>query len=138
MVIAKKMIKGISHITIVVKDLEKSSKLFCIGLGAKEIYDSKNKNYSISREKFFDLGGLWFVAMEGEPQEKSYRHVAFIVDEESLKTYETKLAELGATIVPSRSRVEGEGKSLYFYDYDNNFFELHSGTLKERIKNYKL
>ncbi len=132
------MIQGISHITIVVKDLEKSAKLFCNGLGAKEIYDSKNKNYSISREKFFDLGGVWLVAMEGDPQEKSYRHVAFIVDNELLKTYEKKLSELGATIVPSRSRVEGEGSSIYFYDYDNNFFELHSGTLEERMEKYKL
>ena len=131
------MIQCISHITIVVKDLEKSSKLFCEGLDAKEIYDSKNKNFSISREKFFDLGGVWLVAMEGDPQEKSYRHVAFIVEKELLKTYERKLSELGATIAPSRSRVEGEGSSIYFYDYDNNFFELHAGSLEERMKKYK-
>ncbi len=132
------MIQGISHITIVVKDLEKSSKLFCEGLGAEEIYDSKDKNFSISREKFFNLGGIWFVAMEGEPQEKSYRHVAFKVDENSIKTYEKKLSKLGATIVPSRSRIQEEGSSLYFYDYDNNFFELHSGTLEDRLERYNL
>ena len=132
------MIRGISHITIVVKDLEKSAKLFCEGLGAKEIYDSKNKNYSISREKFFKLGEIWFVTMEGEPQEKSYRHIAFKVAEGKLAEYEKSLSILGAEIVPSRTRVEAEGKSLYFYDYDNNFFELHSGTLEERLKKYML
>ena len=76
------MIQGISHVTIIVKDLEKTARLFCDGLGAKEIYDSKEKNYSISREKFFTLGEVWLVAIEGEPQEKSYRHVAFKVEKE--------------------------------------------------------
>ena len=132
------MIKGLSHITVIVKDLEKSAKFFCEGLGAKEIYDSCDRNFSISREKFFDLNGIWLVAMEGEAQEKSYRHVAFSVDEEILESYETKLRALGIEIVPPRSRVSGEGKSLYFYDFDNNFFELHTGSLQERLKKYML
>ncbi|MDJ0855996.1 MAG: hypothetical protein QNI88_12345 [Desulfobacterales bacterium] len=69
------MVQGISHITIMVRDLDKTSRLLCEGLGAKEVYDSQDKNYSISREKFFLLGGIWLVAMEGENSEKSYRHV---------------------------------------------------------------
>nr|WP_277871356.1 hypothetical protein [Chroococcidiopsis cubana] len=36
----------------------------------------------------------------------------------------------------SRSRVEGEGSSLYFYDYDNHLFELHTGTLAQRLARY--
>jgi hypothetical protein len=32
--------------------------------------------------------------------------------------------------------VEGEGMSLYFYDYDNNLFELHTGTLEQRLARY--
>lgn len=132
------MIQGISHVTIIVKDLEKSSRLFCDGLGAKEIYDSNEKHFSISREKFFDLSGIWLVAMEGEPQEKSYRHIAFKIEKEELHEFEERISKLGATIVSSRYRVKGEGNSIYFYDYDNNFFELHSGTLEERLKKYKL
>ncbi len=132
------MIKGISHITIIVKNLEKTSKLLCEGLGAKEIYDSNDHNFSISREKFFLIGGIWFAAMEGEPVEKSYRHIAFQIEKKDIEDYKRRLLALGATIVPSRSRVEGEGDSLYFYDYDNNFFELHSGTLEDRLKKYKL
>ncbi|PID48020.1 MAG: FosX/FosE/FosI family fosfomycin resistance thiol transferase [Proteobacteria bacterium] len=128
--------EDISHITIIVKDLQRSSKLFCDGLGAKEIYDSKDKNFSISREKFFELGGVWFVTMEGKPIEKSYRHIAFKVSRDSLQAYREKLTKLGATIIPSRNRIEGEGDSLYFYDYDNNFFELHAGTLEERLAKY--
>ncbi len=130
------MIRGISHITLIVRDLDKTARLFCEGLGAMELYDSKEKNFSVRREKFFVLGGVWLVAMEGDRSEKSYRHIAFQVEEDDLREFEERLIALGAMVVPSRSRVEGEGSSLYFYDYDNNFYELHSGTLEERLKKY--
>ena len=35
-----------------------------------------------------------------------------------------------------RARVAGEGRSIYFYDFDNHMFELHSGTLNERLARY--
>jgi hypothetical protein len=39
-------------------------------------------------------------------------------------------------IQSSRPRVEGEGESLYFYDFDNHLFELHTGTLEQRLQRY--
>ncbi|MGC3347905.1 FosX/FosE/FosI family fosfomycin resistance thiol transferase, partial [Enterococcus faecium] len=32
--------------------------------------------------------------------------------------------------------VKGEASSIYFYDFDNHLFELHTGTLQERLKSY--
>jgi len=46
------------------------------------------------------------------------------------------LRKLGVEIGPPRHRVEGEGESLYFYDFDNHLFELHTGTLEERLARY--
>lgn len=129
-------IRGISHLTFIVRDLERTSKLLCVGLGAHEIYDSRGKNFSVSQEKFFLLGGVWLAFMEGEPTERSYRHVAFEVAEDDLPSYEGRLLELGVEIKAPRPRVEGEGSSLYFYDYDNNLFELHAGKLEQRITKY--
>jgi catechol 2,3-dioxygenase-like lactoylglutathione lyase family enzyme len=127
-------IHGLSHLTFVVRDLERMSKLLCEGLGAAEVYDSARKNFSLSREKFFVLGGIWLAAMEGPPSERSYRHVAFKVDEADLASMEARLRVLGVEIRPPRTRVEGEGASLYFYDFDNNLFELHTGTLEQRLE----
>ena len=31
---------------------------------------------------------------------------------------------------------EREGRSLYFYHFDNHLFELHTGTLDERLRSY--
>lgn len=64
---------GISHLTFLVRDLDRMAKFICDGLGAVEIYDSNGKNFSLSREKFFVLGGVWIAAMEGiPPAERSY------------------------------------------------------------------
>jgi catechol 2,3-dioxygenase-like lactoylglutathione lyase family enzyme len=130
-------ISGISHVTFVVKNLERTARFFCEGLGAEEVYDSKDKNFSISREKFFVLGGVWIAAMEGKPStERTYRHIAFQVTEDELPKFELRLRSIGADIKPPRPRVEGEGKSLYFYDFDDHLFELHTGTLRQRLDRY--
>lgn len=129
--------QGISHVTFIVQDLERMAVFLCQGLGAQEVYDSAGENHSLSREKFFLLGGVWIAAMEGEPpSQRSYQHVAFSVSDADLPRYQANLQALGVDIRPPRSRVEGEGQSLYFYDFDNHLFELHTGTLAQRLARY--
>ncbi|AOY00779.1 FosX/FosE/FosI family fosfomycin resistance hydrolase [Jeongeupia sp. USM3] len=130
-------IRGISHLTFIVRDLDRSARLLTEGLGADEVYDSDDRQFSLSREKFFVLGGVWLALMEGEPVERSYRHAAFALDDADLPAYAARLAALGVEIRPPRPRVDGEGQSLYFYDYDNNLFELHTGTLAHRLAQYR-
>ena len=129
-------ITGISHITFVVRDLDRSASLWRDALGAEEIYDSGSKGFSVSAEKFFILGGVWIAIMQGEPTERSYRHVAFEVAASELPAFAVRLRASGAEIKPARHRVNAEGQSLYFYDYDNNLIELHAGTLAERLRHY--
>lgn len=131
-------IEGISHVTFLVRDLDRMATFLCDGLGAREVYDSHDRNFSVSREKFFVLGGVWIAAMEGAPPvERTYRHLAFKVEEADLPAFEQRLRRLGVDIKPPRPRVEGEGASLYFYDFDNHLYELHSGTLDERLARYR-
>ena len=130
-------VRGLSHLTFVVRDLERAARFFREGLGAREIYDSAARNFSLSREKFFDLDGLWLVAMQGEPPaQRSYQHVALSVGEADLDECQARLQGIGVEFLPSRPRVAGEGASLYFYDFDNHLFELHTGTLDERLARY--
>ena len=129
--------EGISHITFIVRDLKRMTAFLCDGLGAQEVYDSSGRNFSLSREKFFVLGGIWMAAMEGDPPaERSYQHVAFRVGESELPLYQARLESVGAEVRPSRPRVDGEGLSLYCYDFDNHLFELHTGTLEQRLARY--
>ncbi len=130
------MIEGISHLTFVVKDLDKSAKIFQM-LAAKEVYSSNEQFFSLSKEKFFVLGRLWLCLMEGEPCQKSYNHVAFKIEEEDYDKYLEAINNLGLELKPQRPRINGEGRSIYFYDYDGHLFELHTGTLEQRIESYR-
>ncbi len=130
-------ITGLSHATFLVADLERTARLFREGLGAREVYDSAGREHSLSREKFFLLGGVWLVAMEGAPlSEPTYRHLAFAVDADELPAFRARLLALGVEVLPGRGRIGGEGQSLYFRDYDNHLFELHAGTLDQRLATY--
>jgi catechol 2,3-dioxygenase-like lactoylglutathione lyase family enzyme len=132
------MIQGISHITFIVKDLGKMTKLLTYIFDAQEIYSSGKKIFSTSNEKFFLIDELWIAIMEGESSsEQTYNHIAFKIKESDIDKYLEKIRNLGLLIEQPRSRITGEGQSLYFYDYDNHLFELHTGTLEERLQTYQ-
>lgn len=131
------MIEGISHITFIVRDLVSATKFFTDIFQAKEVYSSGDKGFSLSREKFFMIGDVWICTMEGEPlAERTYNHLAFQISEQDFEAYLSRIKALGVDIKPERPRVCGEGRSIYFYDFDNHLFELHTGTLEERLKTY--
>jgi len=131
------MIEGLSHLTFVVKDIARTARLFEQVLGAREVYDSGPAGFSLSPEKFLLVGDIWIALMQGEgPAERSYRHVAFKIAEADFDDHARRIAEAGVEFRPPRPRVEGEGRSLYFHDFDNHLFELHTGTLDQRLARY--
>ena len=131
------MIETISHITLIVRDVEKMGHFLQTIFNAEEVYDSSKKNFSLSYEKFFIIGGTWITVMEGEPlPERSYNHIAFKVPSSEFDEYVSRVKQLGVDIKPGRDRVSGEARSIYFYDFDNHLFELHTGTLNDRLLHY--
>jgi len=131
------MIDGLSHITFIVSDLDKMEVILMKVLDAKKIYDSGDRTYSLSKERFFNIGGIWVATMEGESlRDKTYNHVAFKMAVEDYDKKLQRIQALGLEVREGRSRVDGEGRSIYFYDFDNHMFELHSGTLQERLRWY--
>ncbi len=131
------MIEGLSHLTFVVQDIARTARLFEQVLDAREVYDSGPRGFSFSPEKFLLVGDLWIALMQGESlAERSYRHVAFKIDEADFDACAARIAAAGVDFRPPRHRVEGEGRSIYFYDFDNHLFELHTGTLDQRLTSY--
>ena len=128
------MIEGISHITLIVRDLLKMKMLIETVFNGIEVYHSEKATFSLSREIFFLIGDIWIAVMEGDPaSERTYNHIAFKISDADLPKYLSKINVLGLEMRESRSRVKGEGRSIYFYDYDNHLFELHTGSLEERL-----
>lgn len=131
------MVESLSHITLIVKDLEKMTSILKTVFDAQEIYDSLGKNFSLSDEKYFMIGETWIAVMKGEPlPERSYNHIAFKIPEAEFDTYVSRIKECRLEIRPGRNRVGGESRSVYFYDDDNHLFELHTGTLQDRLSRY--
>ena len=131
------MIEGLSHITFIVRDLGRMTAILTGVFDAREVYSSGEETFSTAREKFFQVGDLWIAVMEGEPlPSRTYNHVAFKIKDSEFESYEARIKGLGLEIRRPRERVAGEGRSIYFYDNDNHLFELHTGTLAERLMRY--
>lgn len=132
------MIEGLSHMTFICRDIDRMGEILSTVIGAREVYASGARTFSVSREKFFVTGGLWIAVMEGESlPERSYNHVAFKVADAEIEPCLERIRSLGLDVKPPRPRVEGEGRSIYFHDEDNHLFEIHSGTLEQRLAAYE-
>ena len=135
------MIQGLIHVTLIVRDLDRMEQILTAVLDAMKVYDSGDNTFSVSREKFFLVGhdpdAIWIAIMEGESlPTQTYNHIAFKISEADYPTCLERVRALGLEVREGRSRVEGEGRSIYFHDEDNHLFELHTGTLVERLKRY--
>ncbi|WP_255368557.1 FosX/FosE/FosI family fosfomycin resistance hydrolase [Agromyces sp. CF514] len=133
---------GLSHVTFIVRDLDRMEQILLTVLGAKRVYDSGERTFSLSAERFFLVGdgptATWIAIMQGDGGlPRSYNHVAFQVERVDLPELRSRIAELGLDLRPPRSRVDGEGESIYFYDEDGHLFELHAGSLRERLAVYE-
>ncbi|EPJ43400.1 MAG: hypothetical protein OFPI_43230 [Osedax symbiont Rs2] len=56
-------IDTLSHITLVVSDIERMTVFLCEGLGAREVFDNNDLNLAVAREKFFVVGDTWLAAI---------------------------------------------------------------------------
>ncbi|OQC17318.1 MAG: Fosfomycin resistance protein FosX [Firmicutes bacterium ADurb.Bin080] len=131
------MISSISHITFVVKNLDKTTELYKELFNAREVYYSGEKKHSLYKERFFIIGDQWIALMEDSNIiNRTYHHIAFKIPETDVDYYLAKIKDLNLELKPPRERVQGEGYSIYFYDYDNNLFELHTETLERRLTSY--
>lgn len=135
------LVQGLSHMTFIVRDLDRMQVILERIFDARMIYDSDAETFSLSRERFFLIGEgaepVWVATMEGDPlPSRTYNHVAFKISNQEYDEYLQRVYSLGLEIREGRSRVPGEGQSIYFYGDDNHMFELHTGTLDERLKRY--
>lgn len=142
------MVSGFSHVTFIVSDLDRMEAVLTTVLDARKVYDSGDKTFSLSRERFYLVGDeagdadapapIWIATMEGEPlPSRTYNHVAFKIDEADYERCLANVRSLRLDVREGRPRVQDEGLSIYFHDHDNHLFELHTGTLSQRLARYR-
>lgn len=131
------MSRGLSHITLISSDLDQAEEMLTTVFEAECVYRSGDQTFSKSEERFFMIGDVWVATMYGPSlSERTYNHIAFQIDDKDFDLYLARIQSLDLEILPPRSRVEGEGRSIYFYGPDNHLFELHTGTLSARLERY--
>ncbi len=67
---------------------------------------------------------------------RSYNHFSTKMAETDYGGRLARIKALGLEVREGRSRVGGEGRSICFGGPDNHLFELHFGTLEERLARY--
>lgn len=128
-------ILGINHITLKVSDLSSAIPFYKDILGAKIVHKGNTDIY-------LDLGGVWLCLLEiknAKPIQKDeigVDHFAFTVSEESFKEAVETLKENAVPLTRGPLR-RGGGWTVSFTDPDGNELELYTGSLYERMKNWK-
>ncbi|WP_145325609.1 MULTISPECIES: metallothiol transferase FosB [Paenibacillus] len=127
-------IQGINHLCFSVSNLERAITFYEQALGARIQVKGRKLAY-------FELAGLW-IALNQEDvirnyTERTYTHIAFTVKEEEFEESVQHLRAAGADILPGRPRDPRDAASVYFTDPDGHLFELHTGTMKQRLDYYR-
>lgn len=121
----KNMIKGLSHITLAVKDIDKSFQFYRDVLGLTPLV-------KWDKGAYFLAGDIWFCLNVDDKREATdcYTHYAFSVSENIFDQLAQKIIHSGATIFKENT---SSGNSLYFLDPDGHKLELHAADWKSRL-----
>jgi catechol 2,3-dioxygenase-like lactoylglutathione lyase family enzyme len=117
---------GINHVTLAVKDLERSLAFYSSLLGFEVRMRKRHSAY-------LEEGTLWLALVVDENVRRGplpeYTHLALSVSKEGLPVLKEKLLKAGVVEWQESERAD----SFYFLDPDGHKLELHSGTLAERL-----
>jgi len=122
------MIQGINHLTLAVKDIDRSLAFYTDVLGLQGHVVWENGAY-------LSAGSLWLCLSVDDVDSKiDYTHFAFTVSEEEFDGFTQALLRHG---VRQWKQNSSEGDSLYFLDPDGHKLEVHTGNLLRRLESLK-
>jgi catechol 2,3-dioxygenase-like lactoylglutathione lyase family enzyme len=122
------MLNGLNHISLAVRDLEKSLAFYGSLLGF-------TPQIRWARGAYLALGSLWLCLSvdESRPGE-DYSHIAFSIAAEAFDEFAGRIEEAG--IIQWKTNCS-EGDSLYILDPDGHKLEIHVGNLDTRLQHLK-
>ena len=123
------MLKSLNHITVAVKDLEKSFRFYVDLLGMKP-------HARWAKGAYLSLDGLWFcLSVDESSPSQDYTHIAFEVEN---KDFDSMRVLLRSAKAEEWKKNSSEGNSIYFLDPDGHKLEIHCGSLQSRIESLKI
>jgi len=123
------MINALNHITLAVKDIDRSFDFYKNILGLKPLAKWNNGAY-------FLAGDFWFCLNVDENRKPNscYTHYAFSVTNDNFEVMSKQIINSGAKIFKENS---SPGESLYFLDPEGHKLEIHVGNWQDRIDEKK-
>lgn len=120
-------ITGINHLTLAVRDLDRSLAFYRGTLGAR-------LRARWAKGAYLELGPVWLCLAEGEVTPRAdYTHLALSCAPERFEALAETLRAEAKLWQENRS----EGDSVYFLDPDGHRLELHRGDLESRLAHYR-
>lgn len=123
------MITGINHVTLAIKDVERSFRFYADVLQLRPLA-------KWSRGAYFLAGDSWLCLSFDEKTRREphpdYTHMAFSVSD--FDQCSRRIERYGAVIW---HRNETEGASLYFLDPDGHKLEIHDGDWRTRLRSMR-
>lgn len=130
----KNLVRGINHITLAVRNIEKSFLFYRNLLGFTPLVKWDQGAYFLVGETKSDLvgSGFWFCLNQDEKciSSQDYTHISFTVAAADFKRMSERII---AAHIPLFQENSSPGESLYFLDPDGHKLELHVGSVEERL-----
>jgi catechol 2,3-dioxygenase-like lactoylglutathione lyase family enzyme len=125
------MITGVNHITLTVRDLDRSYRFYVETLGSRPLARWNKGAYLL-------VGDLWLCLTLDERTSSlprpEYSHVAFSVHAARFDDAAASIRASGAAVWQDN---RSEGASLYFLDPDGHKLEIHAGDWRTRLAGMK-
>lgn len=121
------MIQGINHITLAVRDLDKSFTFYTEVLGFQPLASWNKGAYLLAGKSWICL--ILDSETRTEPLDE-YTHTAFTVSEMEFQRLSERILRSGTK---QWQKNRSEGKSLYFLDPAGHKLEIHAGGWHSRL-----
>ena len=125
------MITGVNHITLAVRDLDRSYRFYVETLGSRPLARWNKGAYLL-------VGDLWLCLTLDERTSSlprpEYSHIAFSVHAARFEDAAASIRASGAAVWQDN---RSEGASLYFLDPDGHKLEIHAGDWRTRLSGMK-
>jgi catechol 2,3-dioxygenase-like lactoylglutathione lyase family enzyme len=120
------MITGMNHITLAVRNIDKSFAFYRDIVGLKPLV-------KWDKGAYFLMGNFWFCLNVDDKRQANlcYTHYAFTVPREQFNKMSQIIIRSGAEIFKDNT---SPGESLYFLDPDGHKLEIHVSNWQNRIQ----
>lgn len=121
------MITGINHITLAVRELERSFSFYTAVVGLKPVAKWARGAYLLAGDGWICL------SLDAETRrgpQPEYTHLAFSVDPAAFGDCAEAIRSRDVVLWKEN---RSEGDSLYFLDPDGHKLEIHAGDLQSRL-----